>query len=96
MSEQFTLFDEGSMTVYVDDPIFPYRKQLWCHMWCRDVKYLHQFADSLGLKRSWFQNRPGFPHYDLSPSRRQMALHRGATAVSCQELLKTVRSVVNE
>ena len=35
-------------------------------------------ADEIGMKREWFQDKPGFPHYDLVPDRRAMAVMRGA------------------
>jgi hypothetical protein len=31
----------------------------WCHMWSEDLQALHVWL-KIGLKRSWFQNRPGF------------------------------------
>jgi hypothetical protein len=46
----------------------------WCHLWSEDVEALHELAVKIGLKRAWFQNRPDFPHYDLVPSKRVLAL----------------------
>lgn len=51
---------------------------LWCHLWSEDVEALHRLARKIGLKRAWFQDRPGFPHYDLTPGRRLLALQHGA------------------
>jgi hypothetical protein len=42
------------------------------------VEELHAMADTIGLKRAWFQDRPGCPHYDLTPRRREKALQNGA------------------
>lgn len=47
---------------------------------------LHAFADSLGLKRAWFQDK-SLPHYDITPSKRTLALRLGATAVPSRELV---------
>lgn len=82
------------MMVYVDDLIaWPQRastKQAQrhfgegkqsCHMYVHDaadLEELHELAAKIGLKRAWFQDRPGFPHYDLVPSKRQLALSNGA------------------
>ena len=53
------------------------------HMQADTVEELHAFAARLGLKREWFQERPGCPdldHYDLTASKREMALRLGAIA----------------
>ncbi len=45
-------------------------------------------ADRLGLRRSWFQSKPGRPwhdHYDLTRSSRDLALRLGAIAVTRRE-----------
>lgn len=75
------------MTCYVDDA--------FCHsddwgMWnggghltADTVDELHAFASSIGLRRSWFQSKPGRPdhdHYDLTLSKRRLAIQYGATA----------------
>lgn len=61
-----------------------------CHMWTTgDVEELHAFAVSIGLKRVWFQDKPSkihegwvFGHYDLTTTRRAIAIAKGARAVS--------------
>ena len=35
-------------------------------------------ARKIGMKRAWFQAKPGFPHYDLVPTRRAAAIRAGA------------------
>jgi hypothetical protein len=32
----------------------------------------------LGLKRAWFQDRSKYPHYDLTKSKRELAIKYGA------------------
>jgi hypothetical protein len=77
------------MTVYVDQPIFSYRGQMYCHMATDgDLYELHVMAQRIGLKFSWFQNKVGHPHYDLSPNKRALALQNGAVEVSCIELVR--------
>jgi hypothetical protein len=48
-----------------------------CHM-TADTEYeLHVMARRIGMKPQWFQ--PGItPHYDLTPSRRALAMQYGA------------------
>ena len=66
------------------------RGTLWCHLWPatntpENLQELHQVARAIGLKRSYFQNRPGFPHYDLVPSKRQLAIAQGVIEKSLSE-----------
>jgi len=65
------------------------RKAKWCHMWSdNNVEELHLFAELIGMKREWFQNKPGFPHYDLTETRRLVAISKGATAIPLREWLE--------
>ncbi len=44
---------------------------------------LHEFAERLGLRREWFQVKPGRPendHYDLTRALRERAVELGAVA----------------
>ena len=53
-------------------------------------------ADRLGLKRSWFQSKPGKPwhdHYDLTRTRRDQAVGFGAVPVTWREAARRNRSV---
>lgn len=79
--------------IMVDEAIWPYKGTLYCHMMSDQagqagLDELHAFAASLGLKRSWFQNRPGYPHYDLSENMRRLAIRKGAQAVTGIELIR--------
>lgn len=82
------------MTVYVDETLEWPGKGLWCHMATdspEGVLELHRLAAKIGMKRSWFQNRPNLPHYDLRPSMRAKAIAAGAVAVSSLELVRRCR-----
>ncbi len=62
----------------------------WCHMVSDlDEAELHAFAARIGLRRSWAQLRPkaSAAHYDLTPSRRALAIASGAIEVSARELV---------
>ena len=68
----------------------------WCHMWCDgDVGELHAMADRIGLKRTWFQDKPGFAHYDLVPPRREAALERGAVEMDLRDWLRGKRAAID-
>lgn len=60
----------------------------WCHMWSEDIEALHVMASVLGLKREWFQDRTGFPHYDLTPRKRAFAIRKGAIQKDLREWLR--------
>ncbi len=72
------------MTVYVDELLpYPGAKPPFdkgsCHLSADTLDELHEFAASIGMKRAWFQDHKLLPHYDLTPSRRAVAVHLGAT-----------------
>lgn len=72
------------MTIYVDECIWPFRGTKYCHMMVGkddDLQELHDFAEQIGLKRAWFQNKHYAPHYDLAPSKRALAIKNGAVAL---------------
>lgn len=80
------------MTVYVDGARNEYRGMVMAHMLADDLLQLHEFASALGLKRRWFQPA-SFPHYDLSASKRTLAIALGARAVDRHELVAVMRRV---
>lgn len=63
----------------------------WSHLAATTIEELHEFAKSIGLKREWFQDKPGHPHYDLKGTMIDRAKQRGATEVQRKELLKFLR-----
>jgi len=57
-----------------------------CHLTTdSSLDELHAFAVRLGLRRSWFQQHPLAPHYDLTIGKRKTALVLGATFVPARE-----------
>jgi hypothetical protein len=55
------------------------------------IEELHAMASKIGLKRSWFQPKKRFPHYDVSESKRLMAIRHGAIAETAIEGAKRRR-----
>ena len=75
------------MIIYVDEPIL---KHGWCHMMVdkgADLQDLHDFAESIGLRLEWFQDGKRSPHYDLSISKRKLAIKKGAFAIRNKDLI---------
>ena len=67
------------MSCYVDPQMdFGWRLGPSCHLWADTLEELHAMADKIGLKRKWFQDKPTLQHYDLTVSRRKLAIENGA------------------
>jgi hypothetical protein len=80
------------MTVYVDDirilaTVGPYTCR-WSHLFTDsdDLTELHDFAHSIGLRRSWFQDKQSGPHYDVTDRLRHRALIAGAHPIAWQDI----------
>jgi hypothetical protein len=54
------------------------------HMLADTEEELHAMAARIGLARAWFQPR-STPHYDLTASKRELALRHGAVFVPALE-----------
>jgi len=89
------------MSVYVDD-LFPGMELSntpggrWpyataCHLFGDDEDELHRFAESIGLRRSWFQRNKSLDHYDLTRGMRSKAVRAGAIEVSREFVVTKIR-----
>lgn len=68
-----------------------------CHMFTDgDLEELHRFAANIGMRRSWFQNRPALPHYDLTPNKRRLAVQAGAIEVKMLDWMRQRREARDE
>ena len=81
--------------VYVDALVetipgkrWPYKKA--CHLLADSDDELHAAAQAIGLKRAWFQTST-LHHYDLTASKRKLALEQGATEVDRKWIAHRVR-----
>lgn len=88
------------MGVYVDTPVAyneepkgyvgrARRQHRWGHMIADTEAELHAMAQAIGLRRAWFQGN----HYDLVPSKRMLAIRRGARPVDRREFIAVLRRV---
>lgn len=78
------------MAIYVDKLFVTIPKgkakmhgKLWCHMFSDgNEEELHQLAQRIGLKKEYFQKHRIANHYDLTPTKRQLAIALGVIEVS--------------
>jgi hypothetical protein len=75
--------------IYVDDmwktAYGRFRGMQMSHMIADTLEELHEFADKLGLKREWFQDKISGPHYDISLGKRRLAVIYGAKQITLRQ-----------
>jgi hypothetical protein len=88
----------AKVTVYLDD--WRQRAHLgpvddrWSHLVADSDDELHEFADRMGMRRAWFQDKPGRPHhahYDLPERAREEAVALGAVEVTWRQMGRMLR-----
>lgn len=62
-----------------------------CHMVADTLDELHAMADKIGIRREWFQENSSLPHYDVSLSRRTIAVQFGAIEIDRYRLVELIR-----
>lgn len=55
------------------------------------IEELHKMADAIGIKRGWFQG-DARPHYDISKSKRKLAIRLGAIEVGERKIIEIIKS----
>ena len=78
------------MSVYVDQPIYPYGRMMMCHMLADTEAELLEMADRIGVKRKWIQ-RKDVLHFDICKSKRKLAVDFGAIEIGRTELVNLMR-----
>lgn len=87
---------ELTLTVYIDDAQIAWRGRHWCHLVADTLDELHAFAQSIGLRRGWFQANASLPHYDVTVETRDIALSRGAKLADRRTLVTSGRRLKEE
>jgi hypothetical protein len=70
--------------------VWPYQRA--CHLIADTIAELMEFAESIGLKSEWFQNKDT-PHFDLNESRHKQALAKGAILLGNRDFCLKMRRV---
>jgi len=74
-----------------------WRWKNYCHLFSDADDHhveLHVFAIKLKLKRDYFQDLKGFPHYDLTATKRRLAVKLGAVPISSREMAQRVNAAL--
>ena len=77
------------MGVYVDDVNIPasvpngnrVHTSQWCHLMADTLPELLAFADKIGLRRSWLQDKRSGVHFDFTAGKRRQAVAAGAVEI---------------
>lgn len=81
------------MPVYVDNlRDYGWHRGPSCHLIADSVDELIAFAESIGLRREWFQPKSS-PHFDLTAEGRRLAVERGAIEIDQRQLVKKLREI---
>lgn len=78
------------MSVYVDKMKTKLGRMVMCHMMADTLEELHAMAEKIGMKREWFQPLSS-PHYDVSLSRRKIAIENGAIECGPEKIVELIR-----
>lgn len=81
------------MTVYVDKAANRFGRMVMSHMIADTEEELHALAHAIGMKRSWFQQNASTPHYDVSRTRRAMAIEAGAVELDRPAFVEVIRRI---
>ena len=89
------------MSVYVDQLVSfggdsapkCFRNKKSCHMYADTLEELHAMALRIGLKREWFQADSHLNHYDLTESKRKLAIAAGAIEQDRRTAVETWRRI---
>ena len=68
----------------------------WCHLLADSLDELHQFAQSIGLKKEWFQGHTKYPHYDMNENRRKIAVKKGAIEIDKRTTIEKAKKLKAE
>ena len=85
--------EEIDVGVYVDGlRDYGWHRGPSCHLIADSVEELIEFAESMGLRREWFQAK-STPHFDLTVDARATAVSMGAIELTNRQLIAKIREL---
>lgn len=85
--------EEIGVAVYVDGlRDYGWRHGPSCHLIADSIEELIEFAESIGMRREWFQAE-STPHFDLTAEGRASAVAIGAIELTNRELIAKIREL---
>lgn len=85
--------EKVSVAVYVDAiRDYGWHRGPSCHLIADSVEELIEFAESMGMRREWFQAK-STPHFDLTVDGRKAAVSLGAIELTNRELVAKIREL---
>ena len=80
--------------VYIGTRKYKYRNMIMSHMIADSINELMNMADYLGIDRKYFQDKPGKPHFDISQTKKEIALESGnAIEISDKEIVLKLKNL---
>ena len=79
------------MSVYVGSSNYIIGRMIMCHMVADSIEELHEMADNINLSRRHFQSAR-LPHYDISKSKKAIAIRFGAIEVNEYKIVEVVKN----
>ena len=68
-------------------------KKGWSHMVSDNIPFLHKFAEEIGIKKCWYENKRGKkrPHYDVREGKVADAIENGALLVDSRYIIEFLK-----
>ena len=83
--------------VYIDSMEIKYKGMIMCHMIADTDDELIAFAKSIGLKEVYWQYKGTYKsHFDISKSKKELALKNGAQLIDRRMLVKILNKKKQE
>lgn len=83
--------------IYIGAREYKYGRMKMSHMISdKDISELHWVALVIGVKKKYFQDKPGKPHYDVCKKMKKLAIDLEAKEVSEKEIIQILKAKYNE
>jgi hypothetical protein len=74
------------VAVFVDDMTADFGRMKMCQCIADTPEELHAMMDKIGVQRKWYQVKASGDHYDISRSKRALAIKHGAIEITVRQL----------